>query len=412
MSDTVALAFSGGLDTSYCVLDLIRHGYRVVTLFVDTGGVTPTRKAWIRDRAIGLGSAQHHEVDGSAPLWDEIVVPFVMGGAPYANAYPLLCADRTVIAAALASLAHEVGASAVSHGCTAMGNDQVRFDLALQSLTDLPILAPIRDLQGKVERPRVYEAGVLRDAGFAISEDEKRYSINENLLGVTMSGSEIDQFGAPDDVMARRMTAPRADWPSEPMEVRLAFEAGRLVSLDGVRSPGASMLRELNERFGAYGVGRSIYTGDTVIGLKGRILFEAPGLLALLTAHKALEDTVLARSQNAFKPMVAAKWTELMYAGLFHDPLRTDLEAFIRSTQRRVTGEVVLRTEGGSMLPIEIISSNMLVDRNATYAQHANWSAADAEGFIRLFGLSSALWNKREPAGVATEAKGTAPCMA
>lgn len=409
MPEVVALAFSGGLDTSYCVLDLIRRGYKVVTLFVDTGGVTAERKRWIRQRALALGSAEHHETDGSAALWDEFVVPFVMGGAPYANAYPLLCADRTIIAGALATLARRIGASALSHGCTAMGNDQVRFDLALRSLSDLPILAPIRDLQGKVARPRVHEAEVLRDAGFEVSRDEKRYSINENLLGVTMSGSEIDTFGAPDDAMARRMVAPRALWPTSPLEVRFEFEAGRLVALDAERAPGASMLRALNERFGAYGVGRAIYTGDTLVGLKGRILFEAPGLLSILAAHKALEDAVLARAQSAFKPLIASKWTELMYAGLFHDPLRADLEAFIRSTQRRVTGEVVLRTEGGGVLPVEITSSNLLVDRDATYAQHADWSAADAEGFIRLFGLSSALWNKRAP-GVEPEPQEAAAC--
>lgn len=411
MSKVVALAFSGGLDTSYCVLDLIERGFEVVTLFVDTGGVSPERKQWIRERALSIGSSHHYEADGSASLWNDIVVPFVMGGAPYAGVYPLLCADRTVIASELASLAHRVDASAVSHGCTAMGNDQVRFDLALRSLVRLPIIAPIRDLQGKVDRPRQYEAGVLREAGFGVSEEEKRYSINENLLGVTMSGSEIDEFAAPDDVMARRLVAPRASWPEAPMNMRFSFNAGRLIAIDGIEDEGASMLRLLNERFGAYGVGRAIYTGDTVIGLKGRILFEAPGLLTMIAAHKALEDATLSRSQVAFKPMVAAKWTELMYAGLFHDPLRTDLERFIRSTQERVTGEVVMRTEGGAVLPVEVRSANLLVDRNATYAQHADWSAGDAEGFIRLFGLSSSMWSQlcREP-GVAYEAKGSPAC--
>lgn len=413
MPDTVALAFSGGLDTSYCVLDLIKRGFRVVTLFVDTGGVTPERKKWIRDRALSLGSAAHHETDGSAPLWDDIVVPFVMGGAPYAGAYPLLCADRTVIADALATLARRVGASAVAHGCTAMGNDQVRFDLALRSLVDLPILAPIRDLQGAVDRPRIYEAEVLRSAGFEVGVDEKRYSINENLLGVTMSGSEIDDFAAPDDTAARRLVAPRAKWPADPLSIRLTFDAGRLVALDGAPIDGPTMLRTLNERFGVYGVGRSIYTGDTVIGLKGRILFEAPGLLTMIAAHKALEDATLSRSQAAFKPMVASKWTELMYAGLFHDPLRLDLERFIRSTQQRVTGDVVLRTEGGSVLPVEVRSQHLLVDRSATYAQHADWSAADAEGFIRLFGLSSAMWCRRHaPAHSEAKPLGAPACSA
>jgi len=402
MPDTVVLAFSGGLDTSYCVLDLIARGYRVVTLFVDTGGVGPDKAAWIERRAIELGAAEHCAVDGSQMLWDDFVVPFVMGGALYAGQYPLLCSDRTVIAAEVAALAEAIDADAVAHGCTAMGNDQVRFDLALRSLTGLPILAPIRDLQGSTASPRAYEIDKLAQAGFSVAADASRYSINENLLGVTMSGSEIDEFGAPDEAQTRRMTAPRSAWPEQSLRVALTFERGALIAVDGERGTGPAMLHALNRHFGAYGVGRRIYTGDTVIGLKGRIVFEAPGLFAILTAHRALAEMTMTKSQSAFAPLVSGKWSELVYSGLFHDPLRVDLERFIRSTQERVTGEVALTSDGGDCAAVAVHSANTLTDTGAVYAQSADWTATEAEGFIKLFGLSSATWSKLAARGHAT----------
>jgi argininosuccinate synthase len=166
------------------------------------------------------------------------------------------------------------------------------------------------------------------------------------------------------------------------------------VALDGERLPGHQLLAQLNARFARYGVGRGLYTGDTTIGLKGRIVFEAPGLTALLVAHRALEEAVLSKSQNRFKPEVARKWVELVYEGFFHDPLRADLDAFLASTQRSVNGEVVLETAGGRVDAIEVRSPHILNAPNATYAQSADWGAAEAEGFIRLYGMSSTLWAK------------------
>jgi argininosuccinate synthase len=156
--------------------------------------------------------------------------------------------------------------------------------------------------------------------------------------------------------------------------------------------PGHVMLARLNGLFAAYGVGRGLYTGDTTIGLKGRIVYEAPGLAALLTAHRALEEAVLTKAQNRFKPDVARKWVELVYEGFFHDPLKTDLEAFLASSQRCVSGEVVLETAGGAVDAVEVRSPHLLAARGATYAQAADWGVAEAEGFIKLFGMSSSLW--------------------
>ena len=156
--------------------------------------------------------------------------------------------------------------------------------------------------------------------------------------------------------------------------------------------PGHQLLARLNTLFAAYGVGRGLYTGDTTIGLKGRIVYEAPGLVALLAAHRALEEAVLSKAQNRFKPVVARQWVELVYEGFFHDPLKTDLEAFLASSQRCVNGSVTLRTEGGRVDAVAVDSPHILRARGATYAQTADWGVAEAEGFIKLFGMSSSLW--------------------
>ncbi len=395
MKPIVVLAFSGGLDTSYCVPALIDQGYDVVTVFVDTGGASIDERKHIQSRSQELGAVKHRTVDASDELWTSFVTPFIMGGALYQNQYPLLCSDRYVIASQLVNIANELDAAAVAHGCTAMGNDQVRIDQSLRCLTTLPILAPIRELQGATKTPRAFEIQFLRDRGFDVDDTTRRYTINDNVLGATISGAEIDEFGAPGE-KTYRLTSPRSQWPDTPLRVTIQFESGEPVAIDGVPMRGADILHSLNDAFGAYGVGRNIYTGDTVIGLKGRIVFEAPALTALLTAHRALEECVITKRQNEFKAIAAHRWTELVYSGLFFEPLRADLEALINSTQTNVTGEVVLETCGGICHAVAIQTPNMLVTPGATYAQSAPWTKADAEGFIHLYGLSSATAAQRQ----------------
>jgi argininosuccinate synthase len=223
-----------------------------------------------------------------------------------------------------------------------------------------------------------------------------RYSINTNLLGVTASGSEIDAFAAPGPE-TYTLSAPPGSWPTAPLSARLRFERGVLTHLDGHALAGDEMLRRLNASFGAYGVGRGIYTGDTTIGLKGRIVFECPGLAAILTAHRALEEAVLSAHQNAFKPAVAQKWVELVYKGFFFEPLKRDLEAFLESSQAYVSGEVTVETRGGVCHAVEVASDHLLRSKSAVYAQSADWGVAEAEGFIKLFGQSSTLSARVNP---------------
>lgn len=390
-SRDIVLAFSGGLDTSFCVPYLKERGWNVHTVFADTGGVDAEERETIEKRAAELGVASHVTVDGGPAIWEGFVKPFVWAGEGYQGQYPLLVSDRYLIVDAALARAAELGTNAIAHGCTGMGNDQVRFDLAVKAQGDYRILAPIREIQKEHTQTRAYEQAYLEERGFGVRAKQKAYTINENLLGVTMSGGEIDKWEAPGEG-ARGWCAPRSAWPIEPLTVTLKFVHGEAVELDGKALPGEQILARLNKLFAPYGVGRGVYTGDTVIGLKGRIVFEAPGLTALLAAHRALEDAVLTKQQNRFKPDVARKWVELVYEGFYHDPLKTDLEAFLRSSQGKVNGEVVLETRGARVDAVAVRSPHVLNAKGATYAQSADWGVEEAEGFIKLFGMSSTLY--------------------
>jgi len=390
-SKDIVLAFSGGLDTSFCVPWLKERGWNVHTVFADTGGVDDAERAYIEERARELGVASHVTVDGGQAIWEGFVKPFVRAGEGYQGQYPLLVSDRYLIVDAALARAHALGTNAIAHGCTGMGNDQVRFDLAVKASGNYRIVAPIREIQKEHTQTRAYEQQYLEERGFGVRAKQQQYTINENLLGVTLSGAEIDQWEAP-GAEARGWCAPRAEWPTTAMQVTLRFIEGEAVALDGVGMEGAALLKALNAMFAPYGVGRGMYTGDTTIGLKGRIVYEAPGLVALLTAHRALEEAVLTKQQNRFKPEVARKWVEIVYEGFFHDPLKTDLEAFLASSQAKVSGEVVLHTAGARVDAVAVRSPHILQAKGATYAQSADWGVEEAEGFIKLFGMSSTLW--------------------
>lgn len=389
----IVLAFSGGLDTSFCVPWLQERGWSVHTVFADTGGVDAAEREAIEQRAAELGVASHVTIDGGPALWDGFVKPFVWAGEGYQGQYPLLVSDRYLIVDAALARAADLGTRAIAHGCTGMGNDQVRFDLAVKASGDYQIVAPIREIQKEHTQTRAYEQAYLEQRGFAVRAKQKSYTINENLLGLTMSGGEIDRWEVPGEG-ARGWCAPRDAWPAAPLQARLRFVAGEAVALDGESLPGDKLLARLNVLFARYGVGRGLYTGDTTIGLKGRIVYEAPGLVALLAAHRALEEAVLSKQQNRYKPAVARQWVDLVYEGFFHDPLKADLEAFLASSQRMVNGEVVLETRGGRVDAVAVASPHILHAEGATYAQSADWGVAEAEGFIRLYGMSSTLWAK------------------
>ncbi len=393
----IVLAFSGGLDTSFCVPWLKAKGFEVTTVYVDTGGTSQDEKDYIENRATSLGAANHVTLDGSDALWKDVVIPLLHAGSWYQDQYPLLCSDRYLIVEKTVALAKEIGATAIAHGCTGMGNDQVRFDLSVMALSDLDIIAPIRELQKEVTQVRDHEIDFLKQHGFEVRDKTSQYSINENLLGVTISGGEIDRWESPSDSVWQ-WTKNRNDWPKQPWTADIGFEQGVPVSLNGKTLNGASLLSTLNQELGDYGVGRGLYTGDTTIGLKGRIAFEAPGITALCTAHRALEEATCTQQQNHFKPLMAKKWVELVYQGFFFEPLKQNLDAFLQSSQAQVTGTVQLTTQGAQVHASSISSDNILTNPNATYAQTAAWHPDEATGFIKLLGQSTNLWNQKRAA--------------
>jgi len=396
-NNKIVLAFSGGLDTSFCVPYLIEKGYQVITVFVDSGGVSEQEKQQIKQRALSLGAAEHIEENIANELWDEVITPLIWGGCWYQDQYPLLCSDRYLIVAACLKLCDKFGTKLFAHGCTGMGNDQVRFDLAVQCLGDYEILSPIREIQKLTSEVRDYEKQYLLDKGFEVSDKVSAYSVNENLLGATISGSEIDQWKKPSNE-SYLITPAKIDTDLASITIKLKFDQGDLIAVDnkilGEDISGAEVMQLLNQLVGSYSIGRGLYTGDTSIGLKGRIAFEAPALFALQSAHQALEQAVLSKAQNRFKKNIAEKWTELVYEGFFYEPLKYDLQAFLKSSQSQVTGTVTLELTPGNLMAVEIDSDNILQDSDAVYAQSASWNIEEAIGFIKLFGKSTVMATK------------------
>ena len=355
----IVLAFSGGLDTSFCVPYLIDQGFEVHTVFVNTGGTSVDEEVSISNRADELGAANHTNINVEESLWQEIIKPLVWSGATYQNKYPALCSDRYLIVKEAVKQCQELGTEYIAHGCTGMGNDQVRFDLSIQSLGKFKIITPIREIQNTVSDVRNYEKEYLEGKGFKVPSLHSKYSINVNLLGATASGSEIDEWDEPSDASFILCNQPN-NYPNQSKKFAIEFKHGEAIAIDGEAIMGSNLLKSLNQMGGEYGVGREIFTGDTIIGLKGRFLFEAPGLAILYKAHRALEESLLTREQNTFKPMIGQKWVDLVYSGLYFDPLVKNLETFLKDIQTNINGIVDVVLSPGKVDAVAVHSDHIL----------------------------------------------------
>ena len=389
----IVLAFSGGLDTSFCVPYLIDQGFEVHTIFVNSGGTSASEEKKISKRAYELGAKKHINVSIETSLWKEIIKPLVWSGSLYQDKYPALCSDRYLIVSEAIKLCKKLNTKYISHGCTGMGNDQVRFDLSIQAFGNYKTITPIREIQNKVSDVRGYEQEYLKDKGFKVSNLNTKYSINENLMGATVSGSEIDDWKEPSKESYILCNTPDK-YPSKPKKLEIEFSKGEAKKINGKSMKGPDLLRMLNKIGGKYGIGRELFAGDTIIGIKGRFLFESPGISILQRSHRALEEAVFTDKQNNFKPLIGKRWVELVYGGFYFDPLTKNLENFLEDIQKPVTGKVTVLLTAGKVEAVAVDSKKILVSKDAVYAQSASWGVEESAGFIKLLGKSTSTWTE------------------
>ncbi len=384
----VVLAFSGGLDTSFCVQYLKEQGYDVITAVVNTGGFNDSKLKEIEEKSKSLGSIKHYTVDATEVIYENIIQYLIKLNGLYEDEYPLMCADRYIIAEGILKIAKEEGTESVAHGSTAVGNDQVRFEASLITLNpNADIIAPIKELN----ITRAKEIEYLEEKGFQVDKDLKKYSINENIFGITVSGTEIDQNKEPDSFA---YTLTKRDESKTQEYLKIEFEKGLPIKLNDKDIKGVDLISKLNATLGSYGYGSRIYVGDCIIGIKGRIMFESPALLALIEAHKKLEQIVLTKRQIMFSRQAAIEWSDLVYGGLYYEPLVKNIETYTDSVQKRVSGTVKIKVEPNSIQVVEISSPNSLVNENiAMYAQQSKWSGTEANGFIKLYSMQQRLSN-------------------
>jgi argininosuccinate synthase len=393
---TAILAFSGGLDTSFCVPWLQEQGYQVITVTVDTGGFSLDDLSTIAARSAELGAADHHVIDGRGDLWKLVVSYIIKGNILRGGVYPL-CAgpERVVQAMHVAEIARLYNADAVAHGSTGAGNDQVRFDLALHvMMPQAAIVAPIRELGAQ----RAFEVEYLTSRGFSVPEKTGTYSINKGLLGTTIGGGEtLDSWEYPPEHAFVDTTSPH-EAPDAPAQVTIGFEDGLPASLDGVAMEPLDIMAALAHVGGQHGVGRGIHLGNTIIGLKGRIAFEAPAALIAVAAHKELEKLVLTKQQQFWKDHLADVYGNMLHEGLYFDPVMRDIEAMIDSSQGTVTGEVKVSLYKGNIQVQGCRSPYSLLNRKVgTYGEtNKAWTGAEAAAFCKLYGLQSVLAAGRE----------------
>ena len=389
------LAFSGGLDTSFCVPWLQEQGYDVVTVTVDTGGFSPSDLEKITARSQELGTLAHHNINGTQAMWDLVVSYIIKGNVLRGGVYPL-CAgpERIVQAMYVVDAAKMYGAGTIAHGSTGAGNDQVRFDLAIRVLMpEANIITPIRDLGAQ----RAYEVEFLNSHGFEVPAGVSRYSINKGILGTTIGGGEtLNAWDYPPDSAFVDTISPM-DAPDEPAVLTLTFEDGLPVALNGVSLDPLEIMDQLAALGSAHAVGRGIHLGNTIIGLKGRIAFEAPAAHIAITAHKELEKLVLTKQQQFWKDHLADVYGNMLHEGLYFDPVMRDIEAMMNSSQQTVAGDVRVKLYKGHIQVEGCRSPYSLLDRKVgTYGEtNRAWTGAEAAAFCKLYGLQSVLAYKQ-----------------
>ncbi|MBM3441290.1 MAG: argininosuccinate synthase [Bacteroidetes bacterium] len=391
MARKIVLGFSGGLDTSYCVKYLTEErGFEVHSIIVDTGGFTAQELDAIAAHAHRLGVASHTSVNAVKDYYEKIIRYLVFGNVLKNNTYPLsVSAERLVQALYIADHVEKIGADAVAHGSTGAGNDQVRFDMVFHiRIPGVEILTPIRDLRLSREEEITY----LKSKGVDMNAEKTQYSINKGLWGTSVGGKET---------LSSKGILPEEAWPTQVSrtgqeEIVLQFENGELLGINGQQfSHPTEAIGHLQAIAGPYGIGRDIHVGDTIIGIKGRVGFEAAAPMVILKAHHALEKHVLTKWQLQWKDSLAQFYGNWLHEGQILDPVMRDIEAFLRHTQRFVTGKVYV-----TLLPYRFqvtgIESDhdLMSSRFGKYGEmNTGFTGEDVRGFSRIFGNQTSIWH-------------------
>ena len=385
----VLLAFSGGLDTSYCAKYLSEDlGYEVHSITVNTGGFDVAEVQSIEIRAKSLGMASHKTVDATKSYYEKVIRYLIFGNVLKNAAYPLsVSAERMSQALAVANYAKEIKADAVAHGSTGAGNDQVRFDMVFQILLPgVEIITPIREKQLSREEEIEY----LKKKGVSFNFEKAKYSINKGIWGTSVGGKEtLNSMGQlPEEAWPTQVTKQGSE------EVKIGFEKGELISINGKNfSHPTEAIHFLQSVAGPYGIGRDIHVGDTIIGIKGRVGFEAAAPLLIIKAHHALEKHVLTKWQLSWKDQLAQFYGNWLHEGQYLDPVMRNMEAFLTSSQENVTGEVSISLYpyryqvNGIESPFDLMSSKF-----GKYGEmNLGWTGDDVKGFTKIFGNQVAI---------------------
>jgi argininosuccinate synthase len=391
MAEKIVLAYSGGLDTSVLIKWLQeKHKAQIITVTVDIGQQENLKE--VEAKAKKLGVLKHYSIDAKEEFARDYVFPAIKANALYEGKYPISTSlSRPLIVAKMVEIAEKDGATGFAHGCTGKGNDQVRFDVTVGALApDLKIVAPVREWNMTRDEEIVY----AKENGIPVTSAAKKYSIDQSIWGRSIECGILEDASKepPEDAFEWTVAPEKA--PDKPEYVTITFEAGVPVALNGKNLAPLELIEQLNKIAGKHGVGRIDHIEDRLVGLKSRETYECPAATVILEAHKDLEKMVLTRHEVLFKQQIDAEWTFMVYAGLWMEPLREDLEAFISKTQENVKGEVRLKLFKGGLQVVGRSSPMSLYDQNLiNYNIKTGFNPAYSKGFIELWGLQTRMSN-------------------
>lgn len=386
----LVLAYSGGLDTSYCAVSLSKAGFDVHAVSVNTGGFTKEEIKSIETNAYKMGVSTYKNLDAISRFYDKVVKYLIFGNVLKNNTYPLsVSAERIIQAIEIVEYAKKIGAKYIAHGSTGAGNDQVRFDMIFQTLApEIEIITPIRDKK----LARQEEIDYLKSNGIDMSWEKAKYSINKGLWGTSVGGEETLTSSKP---------LPESAYPS-PLQnegeekVTLTFEKGELVALNGNRNAPEKNIELLNKKASAYAIGRDIHVGDTIVGIKGRVGFEAPAALITVKAHHLLEKHTLTKWQLQHKEYLSSFYGMHLHEGQYLDPVMRNIETFLQNSQEQVSGDVVVSLKSYHFSLDGIISDHDLM--NAKFGSYGEmnkgWTAEEAKGFIKILGNQNKIYHQ------------------